>query len=62
LCPKCKEEISDNSIYCKICGTKLEREELKKRNSLLDNEKAKNNSKILNLRGILNKRWTCFAA
>ncbi len=52
LCPKCKEKISYNSIYCKICGTKLEREEVKQRNSLLDNEKAKNNSKILNKKAI----------
>ncbi|NFE80041.1 zinc-ribbon domain-containing protein [Clostridium sporogenes] len=54
LCPKCKEEISDNSIYCKRCGAKLEKEEVtevkqkNRPNSLIENEKEETNSKILN--------------
>ncbi|MGO5073131.1 hypothetical protein ACTQ4K_04095 [Clostridium sporogenes] len=54
LCSKCKEEISDNSIYCKRCGAKLEKEEVtevkqkNRPNSLIESEKEETNSKILN--------------
>ncbi|HDK7157770.1 TPA: zinc-ribbon domain-containing protein [Clostridium botulinum] len=56
LCPKCKEEISDNSIYCKRCGTKLEKEEVtevNEKNTLIVNEKEEPNSKILNKKTII---------
>lgn len=56
LCPKCKEEISDNSIYCKKCGTKLEKEEVtevKQKNSPIGNEKEEPNGKILNKKTII---------
>ncbi|HDK7157794.1 TPA: zinc-ribbon domain-containing protein [Clostridium botulinum] len=50
LCPKCKEEISDNSIYCKRCGTKLEKEEVtevNEKNTPIVNEKEECNNKTL---------------
>ncbi|MCR1175580.1 zinc ribbon domain-containing protein [Clostridium botulinum] len=56
LCPKCKEEISDNSIYCKRCGTKLEKErvtEVNEKNTLIVNEKEEPNSKTLNKKTII---------